>query len=229
MVNRAFSRLFSVIVISALILLGCRSAPPVEPEEVEPQVIFDITGTWFLGNPRSMLIFQYRPDGTGSEITLNSASSFFLTYRPFTYYTADGSININFIDSRRPQRSVFAYEMPSARRLTIFDYTPGNSPTFIKQTSTAVEGLWRREGPDNIEYIFGGQNFMVRLQDGIPTATGNFILSDTSLIMNDLYRCIDYHSLRWTTARGPHETFLYRLSGDQLTLSSGNRVILLTR
>jgi len=220
-----------------LIIFGCKSpAPPVETvepvETIEPVEIVeeievipdtDIIGTWFLGDPRSMIIFQYRPDGTGCEINLNQTASFSLTYRPFNYSLSDNTINISFLDSFRPANSVYDFEKPSAGRLTVINYFRTSSATFIRQEMTALEGLWRRETQDNVDYLFGGRNFMVKLQNGIPTATGNFMVSGTSVTINDLHQCIDYYGLRWSRATAPHENYSFRINDNRLMFSSPGR------
>jgi len=218
--------LLSLITLFGLTIFGCKSPPPapVEPEEIpEIEEKYDITGTWFSGDHRARIVYQYRPDGAGCEITINQGSTFSLTYRPFNYSLTDNSITITFSDSMRPANIVYNYEMTSAVRLKKADYTPGFSPTFVKQEVTIVEGLWRREGTDNVEYLFGGRNFLLKMQNGVPTATGNFILSASSLIINDLHRCTDYYMLRWVTSTASHDNYMYRLDGDRLSLSSGGR------
>ncbi|MCL2441291.1 MAG: hypothetical protein FWD14_06085 [Treponema sp.] len=215
-----------ICIFVCFIFAGCKSPPQPTVEIVLEEVKdTDITGTWFLGDQRSMIIFQYRADGTGCEINLNQISNFSLTYRPFLYTLTENSININFLDSLRPQRIEYSFEKPSANRLTVIDYIRGLSPTFIRQGMTELEGLWRRENTDKIAYLFGGRNFLVKLQDGIPTATGNFIVSETSVTINDLYRCTDYYSLRWTRSSTPYENFTFRINDDRLILSSPGREI----
>jgi len=219
-----------ILTLFALVFFGCKSAPPPapEPEEIIEEEKLDITGTWFSGDSRTRVVYQYRSDGTGCEITINQGSSFNLTYRPFNYTITDNSININFTDSMRPLNINREYEMLTVTRIRKINFAPGFSPVFTKHELTGLEGMWRRES-DNTEYLFGGRNFMLRLQNGVPTATGNFILSETSLILNDLHRCTDYYMLRWVTSTAPHENYSYRLNSNHLSLSGSGREFILNR
>jgi len=221
--------IWGLVLVLGLIVFGCKSAPPpIEPEEEEEEIVeieekLDITGTWFSGDHRIRVIYQYRSDGTGCEIIINQGSSYSLTYRPFNYLLTDSNISISFTDSMRPPSVIFNYDMISLTRIRKIDYAPGLSPAFLKQEVTELEGVWRRENSDNIEYIFGARNFLLKLQNGIPTATGNFILSESSLILNDLHRCTDYYMLRWVASTASHENYSYRLADNQLLLSSSGR------
>jgi len=213
----------------------CKTPPATEPEPEEPIIVeieeepdTDIIGTWFFGDQRSMLILQFRSDGLGAEINLEQAAEFSLFYRPFSFTITDDNISLSFSDSLRPSNAVYNVEKPSANRLLMVNYIRRSSPTFIRQELTELEGLWRRENMSssaaasraNVDYLFGGRNFMVKLQNGIPIATGNFIISGTSVIINDLHRCIDYYSFRWTRSTAPHDTFAFRVSGNRLFMSS---------
>ncbi|MCL2806126.1 MAG: hypothetical protein FWD26_09320 [Treponema sp.] len=224
-------KLFCIIAAFGFLAYGCKTTETAaeEPVPEEESYSYSAAGTWFLGDPRSVMIYQYRDDGTGCEITINQGASFSLIYRPFNYSLTEKTISITFSDSYRPASRVFNYEMPSANRLRKFDYTPGSSPVFIKQETTQMEGIWRSVGSDNIEYLFGGRNFLLKLQQGIPISSGNFILSKETLIINDLYRCIDYYGLRWTASTASHETYLHSFNENQLTLTSGGRRLLLLK
>jgi len=224
----------SVLVFLAFLisLPACKTPPPPEPppeEIVEIEEKFEIAGTWFSGNHQARVVYQYRFDGTGCEITINQGSNFTLTYRPFNYQLTETNININFTDVMRPPSINFNYEKTTPTRIRKINYTPGFSPAFLKQEMTDLEGLWRRDSTDNIEYIFGARNFMLRLQNGVPAATGNFILSNNSLILNDLHRCTDYYMLRWVTSTSAHENYSYRLTNGHLSLNSSGREIILKR
>ncbi|MCL2801074.1 MAG: hypothetical protein FWD28_04875 [Treponema sp.] len=219
------------IALFVLVIFGCKTKPlPVEepkPAEVIPDT--NVTGTWFLGDHRSMVIFQYRSDGTGCEINLNQVSNFSLTYRPFNYTITETAISISFLDSMRPSSITHNYSKPSENRLTIVNYIRGLSPTFVRQELTELEGLWRRENGDRVEYVFGGRNFLLKLQNGIPTATGNFIVSDRSVTINDLYRCTDYFALRWAPSQTPHENYSFRINDSRLTLTAPGRDLLFVK
>jgi hypothetical protein len=234
--NNLFMRLVVfVFVFSVGILLSVSTASA--QSSTEPVISNDlIIGTWVLVMGQEYAILQFSQSGQGREYIIDQSTGFkFIFFSSFEYTMTAKTIRMEIInDSGGKTPMPLQYEMAaSGNELKIHNYVDDVSVTFQRQTSTPVEGIWRRTTSDGtiIEYLFSG-GILVKVQNGKPFAFGDIFANNTILTLTEKTR--DIGSMigldqMWVQSTVSQENYQYRLSGNFLRLTNNEGEIIYSK
>jgi len=225
--------LYLAAVAVTVFLAGCASSAssPASPS-AEAEIANDkIVGSWYYAQGRGGALLQFTPSGKGTEVVIDQSQGFNVLYLPFEYTLTNKTIRQVTVISEFKAPNFKQYEMPSADRLRVINYIDNASPTFQKQNSLDVEGIWRRETDDGdiIDYIFAG-GMLIKVQNGKPFAFGRTDMSGAVLILTEQARYVEYEDMKlWIASTVPPERCEYRLEGSTLSWTGTNGQLVFTR